>query len=123
MNVDLQNLKEIIAKANPTLEDVERVAGKTLDDLCVAFLNSRLARQNIVVQSVMKGAQSFAGLPEGSWSHSFLVRHATIKNLNNSADAVVRAWPQLSKVAVLNSIKQGTIKWIEKTILENQQQS
>lgn len=119
MNNDLQNLKEIMAKANPSLTDVETATMKGLEDVCASFLKSRVIRQNLVIPSVMKAAQAFSGMPEGVWSDSAFVKKVTLKNLGNITGALIKAWPQLQKEDVFESVMQGCKNWVNKVNAEN----
>lgn len=119
MTSDLQNLKDIIGKANPSLIDVELAVMKALDDLCVSFLSSRMVRGQLVIPSIMKAAQVFSDLKEGMWPTSTFVYKVTLKNLNNIQFALLKAWPQLDQEQLIQSVKLGVQKWVGNVIEEN----
>jgi hypothetical protein len=116
----LQNFKEIITKARPeSTHDIEIAVGKTLDNICTTLLNSRVARQNSIVPSVVKAAQEFAGMPSGTWSDSWFVKRITTKNLGNCANTIMNTWPDLNKNDVIEAVKTGARLWVERVIKEN----
>jgi len=113
-------LKEILAKADPTSEDIERVTKECLNNFCQAFLQTRLIRTPKVVPSIVRACQAFCGMPEGNWNHSTIVYNATIKNLGNVINTWVNTWKHLDKNEVIEATKRGIQSWVEEVIKENE---
>lgn len=118
---DVNTFKELLDKASPGIEQIPPTTVLALERLTQEFLCSRLfARQrHNVVQSVVSGTQAFLLERELDCNKSWLIRRATIKNLEGSISVWVKAW-KLSEAQVRAGVQEGCQKFIKKVMEENQ---
>lgn len=106
-------LKDILKKASPSIDDVQKVTRECLDSFCVSFLRTRFINRHDVIPSIVRAGQAFCGLPESDYKHSKIVYRSTLRNLDNVINTWVTSWPQLDKNAVIEATKKGVQEWIE----------
>jgi hypothetical protein len=113
-------LKGILQKAEPTKEDIKRVTKQCLENFATSFLQSRIIiHKSLIIPSIIRAAQVFAGLPESEWRFNVIVYRSTIKNLGNAINTWLNTWKYLNKNEVIEATKAGITEWIEELKKEN----
>lgn len=113
-------LKNILQKVEPTTDDIKRVTKQCLESFAVSFLQSRIImHKSLILPSIVRAAQEFAGLPESQFRVNSIVYKSTIKNLSNATNTWLNTWKHLKRDEVIAATDAGIKEWIEELQKEN----
>lgn len=120
----LDNWQEMlkIGKQKITLSDIEKKIELLLDEICTAYLSSPIARQPMVLPSVISAVQDFLEIPLTTHQNtSWLIKHTVTKALRQISPQISDPQKGLGfPIAEIEmAVKNGCKNWLNKVFEEN----
>lgn len=111
-------LKDLLAKTNPTLDDVEKATIKAIEECASIFLHRRWCNQDKVIPSIVLASQTFAGVPRDKYDYSYFVKSTMVKNLEGAVKTFSVFW-KFPEDLVRERVVKGCLGFIAKVKTEN----